>query len=139
MHACMHVCMYVCTRVLPSISIDDGVFKHCSSEASAEVLDQFGGIEHYSGTAVGLRLRNLWINLAESSVMSPLERRFGQPKDVKLALEWRCGQPEGQVGPGGRFEWPKCPWSAPEGRFRRFERKKVFSGFSTTRMPEGNF
>ena len=87
--------MYVCTRVLPSISIDDGVFKHRSSKAFAEVLDQFGGVEHRSGTAVGLRWQKFWINFAESSVMSALERRLGQPKGVKLALEWHCGQPEG--------------------------------------------
>ena len=81
--------------MLPSISIDDGVFKHCSSEAFAEVLDQFGGIEHYSGTAIGLHLQKFWISVAESSVMSVLERRFGQPKGVKWALEWRFGQLEG--------------------------------------------
>ena len=81
--------------MLPSISIDDGVFKYWSSEAFAEVLDQFGGIEHYSGTAVGLHLQKFWISLAESSDMSALEQRFEQPKGVKLALEWRFGQPEG--------------------------------------------
>ena len=79
--------------MLASISIDDGVFKHCSSEAFAEVLDQLGGIEHYSGTAIGLHLQKFWISLAESSVMSALERRFGQPEGVKLALERLFGRP----------------------------------------------
>ena len=59
----MYVCMYVCTRVLPSISIDNGIllalqfgsicksfgivqwsrtlFRHCSWVAIAEVLDYF--------------------------------------------------------------------------------------------------
>ena len=33
------------TRVLPSISIDDGVFRHCSLVAFAEGLDHLNGPE----------------------------------------------------------------------------------------------
>ena len=99
--------MYVCTRVLPSISIDDGVFKHCSSEAFAEVLDQFGGIEHYSGTAVGLHLQKFWISFAEVNVVMTLEWHFGQPESVKVTPEQRLGQPCGaKLAPERRLEQP---------------------------------
>ena len=72
--------------MLPSISIDDGVFKHCSSEAVADVLDQFGGIEHYSGTAVGLHLQKFWISLVESSSCLPWNGVLGS--EQASALPW---------------------------------------------------
>ena len=81
--------------MLPSISIDDGVFRHCSLVAFAEVLDQFSGIECYSGIAVGLHLQKFWISLAELNVMLALERCFERPDGVKLALERRFGKPGG--------------------------------------------
>ena len=68
---------------------------HCSFVAFAEVLDQFRGIECYSGTAVELHLQKFWISFAESSVMITLERHFGQPDGVRLALEPRLEQPGG--------------------------------------------
>ena len=67
----------------------------CSFAAFAEVLDQFSGIECYSGTAVGLHLQKFWINLTESNVMMALERRFGRPDSVKLTLERLLEQPCG--------------------------------------------
>ena len=75
--------------------VDNGTCMRCSLVALAEVLDQFSGIEHYSSTAVGLHLQKLWITLAESSVMTALEWRFGWPDGVKLALERRFGMPDG--------------------------------------------
>jgi len=57
--------------------VDNGVSIRCSFVALAEVLDQFSGIEHYSGTAIGFHLQKLWINLAEASVTMALEWRFG--------------------------------------------------------------
>ena len=57
--------------MLPSISIDDGVLRHCSLVAFAEVLDYFKGIERFSGTAVGLRLQKFWIISVESNVVGP--------------------------------------------------------------------
>ena len=74
--------------------VDNGICMRCSLVALAEVLDQFSGIEHYSGTAVGLNLQKLWINLTESSVMMALEWRFGWPDGVELALELRFGRPD---------------------------------------------
>ena len=37
----IYVHIYIYTSVLPSISIDDDVFMHCSFVALAEVLDYF--------------------------------------------------------------------------------------------------
>ena len=81
--------------MLPSISIDDDVSRHCSLVAFAEVLDQFNGIGNYSGTAVGMHLQKFWINFFESSVMMSTERHFGRPDGVKLALEPHSEQPCG--------------------------------------------
>ena len=83
--------------MLPSISIDNGDFRHCSLAAFAKALDQFSEIECYLGTAVGLHLQKFWISLAESSAVMALERRFEQPADAKLALKWRLGRPAGAM------------------------------------------
>ena len=80
--------------MLPSISIDDDVLRHCSLVAFAEVLDYFKGIEHFSGTAVGLRLQKFWIISVESNVLMAWEQRFGRLDSTKLALEQRCGCPD---------------------------------------------
>ena len=82
---------FIHTRVLLSISIDDGVLRHCSLAAFAEALDQFSGIERYSGIAGGFNLQKFRISFVESSVMMALARRFGQPDGAKLALERHCG------------------------------------------------
>ena len=137
---------YDITSVLPSISIDDGILRHCSlvafAESSdyfngpqmvdngtfmrcslvalAEVLDQFSGIEHYSSTAVGLHLQKLWIALAESSVMMTSERHFGLPNGVKLDLELRSQQPCGaKLTLERRFGSPGGVQLALERRFDR--------------------
>ena len=67
----------------------------CSFAAFAKVLDQFSGIECYSGTAVGVHLQKFWIRFAESNVIMTLERHFGRPDGAKLALEQRSEQPCG--------------------------------------------
>ena len=74
--------------------VDNGICMRCSLTALAKVLDQFSGIEHYAGIAVGLHLQKLWINLAESSAELALERRFGRLNGAKLALERRFGWPD---------------------------------------------
>ena len=74
--------------------VDNGICMRCSLTALAKVLDQFSGIEHYAGIAVGLHLQKLWINVAESSAELALERRFGRLNGAKLALERRFGWPD---------------------------------------------
>ena len=57
--------MYVCTRVLPSISIDNGILRHCGLVAFAKSSDYFNG--HGWATmasaciAIWLHLQKLWI------------------------------------------------------------------------------
>mgnify|MGYP003334983803 CR=1 FL=1 len=101
----------------------------CRLVAFAEVLDQFSGIECYSGTAVGLHLQKLWISLVESSVMIALERRSGQPDGVKLALEWRFKQSGGvklaRNGVLGGLMTPSWPWNGVLGALKV---KKLFIG-----------
>ena len=119
--------MYVCTRVLPSISIDDGFFRHCSLVTFAKVLDLFSGIECYAATVVGLQLQKFWISLAESSVKLALERRFGWPDGAKLALERRCGRPDGvKLALERRFGRPDGAGLALERHFGRPTGKKSF-------------
>ena len=69
--------MYVCTRVLPSISIDDGVFRHCSLVAFAEGLDYFNGPEWskmaFARPAVWLHLQKFWIILVQRDVLMALQ------------------------------------------------------------------
>ena len=85
--------------MLPSISIDDVILRHCSLVAFAESSDYFNGPESLTmataSAAVLLHLQKFWISLVESSAMIPLEQRFRQPDGVKLALERRFGQPDG--------------------------------------------
>ena len=81
--------------------VDNGILRHCSLVAFAEVLDQLSGIECHSGTAVGLHLQKFWINLIESNVVMALESHFGRPDSVKLALERRFG----------RLAKPSWPWN----------------------------
>ena len=83
------------TRVLPSISIDNGVLLAQQLVAFAEILDQLNGIEYYLGTAIGLYLQKFWISFAEVNVVMTLERHFGRPEGEKLALERRLEQPCG--------------------------------------------
>ena len=72
--------------------VDNGICMRCALVASAEVLDQFSGIEHYACIAVGLQLQKLWITLAKSSAMMALEGRVGRPDGAKWVLEWRFGR-----------------------------------------------
>ena len=65
---------------------------HCSLVAFAEALNQLSGIEYYLGTAVGLRLQKFWNSFADVNVVMTLERHFGRPECVKLALERRLEQ-----------------------------------------------
>ena len=74
--------MYMYTRVLPSISIDDGVFRHCSLVAFAEVLDNFSFTEGFVGTAVWWHLQKFWNSSVESNAIQALQlgcncRSFG--------------------------------------------------------------
>ena len=80
------------TRVLPSISIDNGKLRHCSLDALAEVLDCISGNQRFAGIAAGLHLQKFWIILAESNVLMALDRHRGQPEGAKLALERRFGR-----------------------------------------------
>ena len=50
--------MYVYTSVLPSISIDDGVFRRCSLVAFAKVLDCFCGIDRFLTPQIGCICRS---------------------------------------------------------------------------------
>ena len=89
--------------------VDNGICMRCALVASAEVLDQFSGIEHYACIAVGLQLQKLWITLAKSSAMMALERRFGRPDGAKLVLEWRFGRlDDAKLALECHFSFPDC-------------------------------
>ena len=70
---------------------------HCSLVAFAEVLDWFGGIEHYLGTAVGSQLQKFWIIAAESNVS--MARHFGS----LMASSWPWN---GVLGSLMASSWP---------------------------------
>ena len=57
--------IYYITRVLPSISIDDGILRHCSLVAFAESSDYFNGhgwaTMASACTAIWLHLQKFWI------------------------------------------------------------------------------
>ena len=89
------------TRVLQSISIDDGAWRHCSFASLAKVLD-------YS-SRIGWLLALAHFFERRDGAKLALDRRFGRPDGAKLVgpglafwMAWRS-----QVGPGSAF-WP--PW-----------------------------
>ena len=113
--------MYVCARMLPSISIDNGIllalqfgsicksfgivqwsralFRHCSWVAIAKVLDYFSSIERFDDLGM-----TFW---RPHGVKSGLERRFWWPGSTKLALESRFGWRTGaKLALERRFRWP---------------------------------
>ena len=74
--------------MLPSISIvDDGVCRHCSFVAPAEVLVCLGSTGRFDGPEMAF-----W---KPDGAKLALELRFGWPADAKLALERRFGDPDG--------------------------------------------
>ena len=111
--------------MLPSISIDDGILRHCSLVAFPESSDYFNGSDWSTlasaRAAIWLHMQKLWITLAESSVSMAikrlgeqpddaklaLERRFRRFADAKLTLERRFGRPAGaNLALDWRFGWP---------------------------------
>ena len=57
--------IFLITSMLPSISIHDGIFLHCSLVELVEALDCCSGIKGFSGTEVGLHLQKFRITSME--------------------------------------------------------------------------
>ena len=68
---------YKITGVLPSISIDDGVCRHCSFVALAEVLDCLSSTKRFDGPETAF-----W---KPDGAKLALEQRFEWPADVLVA------------------------------------------------------
>ena len=90
------------TSVLPSISIDDGVFRRCSLVALAKVLDRFCGIERFLALlfrcicrSFGLFQWNRMLWWLWNGVLGGLEQRLKWPDGAKLPLDRRLGCPDG--------------------------------------------
>ena len=99
------------TRVLPSISIDDGVCRHCSFVALAEVLDCLSSTERFDGPETAF-----W---KPDGAKLAVEQRFWWPADAKLALELRFERPAGaKLALEQRFWWPADAELALERRLR---------------------
>ena len=60
--------IFLITSMLPSISIHDGIFLHCSLFELAEAFNCCSGIKGFSGTEVGLHLQKFRITSMEWSV-----------------------------------------------------------------------
>ena len=116
--------------MLPSISIDKGILRHCSLVAFAESSDYFNGPEGSTMAsacaAVELHLQKFCIILAESNVSIALKRLDGQPDDAKLALEQHFGRlADAKLALEPRFGRPGGFKLALEPRFGRPEGTKL--------------
>ena len=75
--------------------VDTAICRRCSLAALAKVLDQFGGINLFSGIAVGLHLQKFWIISAESTGRQLWNGVLGAPVALSglwngvLGIQWR--------------------------------------------------
>ena len=106
--------MDIYTRVLPSISIDDGVFRRCSLVAFAKVLDCFCGIDRFLALLFGCICKSFglfqWNRMLWwlwNGVLGGLEQRLKWPDGAKLPLDRRLGCSAGaKLVLEPRFSWP---------------------------------